>query len=283
MHFYYVDESGDTGANLADVHQPVVVLGGVSVRDEGWNQTQQALEAKLNTFFSNTIPPEFELHATDLLSPQGNGHFAGYTMAQRSALCMSILEILADRSHSVHYIALDKQKIANTPLGMAIEFNPKRPYLLGFDYLVTFINWHVKEKLGRSARGMIILDRKDQFHEAIEKIMRERRFGGPAAHRVKWVVEFSYPVDSKKNPMIQLSDLVVYCVKRFIEIEHGYRPNWNEETKNFYATCYSRIRERLPKATLVERGGRNLERLNAYLEATRIEPRTQWRRHYTIS
>jgi len=114
----------------------------------------------------------------------------------------------------VHYIAIDKQKVRNTTLGMVVEFNPKRPYLLAFDYLITFINWHLKERLGRSARGMIILDQKDQFHEAIEKIMRERRFGVVAAHRVKWVVEFSYPVDSRKNPMIQLSDLIVYCVKR---------------------------------------------------------------------
>lgn len=282
MHFYYIDESGDTGANLADPNQPVMVLGGISVRDEGWNQTHQELERKLNAFFGGPLPADFELHATDLLSPQGGGSFSGYSLEDRCQLCLSILDILADRSHSVHYIALDKQKVANATLGMAVEFNPKRPYLLAFDYLVTFINWHVKEKLGRSARGMIILDRKDQFHEGIEKIMRERRFGGTAAHRVKWVVEFSYPIDSEKNPMIQLSDLVIYCVKRFVELEHGYRPTWGDDVKNFYATCYSKIRERLPKASLVARGGRGMERLNDYLEATRIEPRTQWRRHYQI-
>ncbi|WP_143814354.1 DUF3800 domain-containing protein [Lysobacter spongiicola] len=35
MHFFYLDESGDTGANLADPNQPIFVIGGVSVRDEG--------------------------------------------------------------------------------------------------------------------------------------------------------------------------------------------------------------------------------------------------------
>lgn len=35
MHFYYLDESGDTGSNLNDPDQPVMVLGGISVRDEG--------------------------------------------------------------------------------------------------------------------------------------------------------------------------------------------------------------------------------------------------------
>ena len=251
MHFYYLDESGDTGANLDDLDQPVMILGGVSVRDKAWNQTQEKLDAKLRKFFGGTIPDDFELHATDLLSPEGDGAFDGYSMQTRCGLCSSILDLLSERKHNVHYAAFDKQKVKNANLGMVVEFDPKSPYLLAFDYLVTFINWHLRECLGRSARGMIILDRKEQFHKAIEKIMRKRRFGGTAAHRVKWIVEFSYPVDSKKNPMIQLSDLVVYCVKIFVEIEHGYRNNWTDDTKNFYARCYSKIRARVPRTQLV--------------------------------
>jgi len=127
-----------------------------------------------------------------------------------------------------------------------------------------------------------ILDRKDQYHESIEQLMHERRFTGAAAHRVKWVVEFSYSVDSKKNPMVQLSDLVVYCVKRFIEVEHGHRAGWPDAAKNYYARCYSRIRDRVVRSALVERNGRNMDQLNAYVEAVRAEPRGQWKRYYDI-
>ena len=88
--------------------------------------------------------------------------------------------------------------------------------------------------------------------------MHELRFGGVAAHRVKWVVEFSYSVDWKKNPMVQISDLAIYCIKRFIEIEHGYRATWPEEVKNFYARCYGAIRDRVARASIVERDGRNM-------------------------
>lgn len=45
-------------------------LGGVSVRDEGWNETQTQFYSKLRDFFGGTIPDDFELHATDLLAPQ---------------------------------------------------------------------------------------------------------------------------------------------------------------------------------------------------------------------
>ena len=90
MHFYYLDESGDTGANLNDADQPVMVLGGVSVRDEGWNLTQQQMAGIIDTYFGGAAPDDFELHAIELLSPAGNGPFAGRPMADRCGMCKRI-------------------------------------------------------------------------------------------------------------------------------------------------------------------------------------------------
>lgn len=64
MHFFYVDESGDTGANLADEHQPIFVIGGISVRDEGWNTTQEHLARVVAEYFHGNVPDNFELHST---------------------------------------------------------------------------------------------------------------------------------------------------------------------------------------------------------------------------
>lgn len=283
MHFFYLDESGDTGANLADPHQPIIVIGGISVRDEGWNTTQERLGAILSGYFGGNVPNGFELHSKELLCPNGEGPFLGHALQPRCDLALRLLGLLSERSHDVHYMALDKARLAATPLDVAMPYGPNQPYLVGFDYLITYINWFVRERLGISARGMIILDRKDQYHQLIEQLMHERRFGGAAAHRVKWVVEFSYSVDSKKNPMVQLSDLVIYCIKRFVEIEKGHRDNWSQDTKNFYARCYSIIRDRVQRAALVERNGRHMDRLNTFLSAVRAEPRVQWRRHYNLA
>ncbi|MEI6639470.1 MAG: DUF3800 domain-containing protein [Chlorobium sp.] len=35
MHFYYLDEVGCTGEDLNNPEQPIFVLGGLSIRDEG--------------------------------------------------------------------------------------------------------------------------------------------------------------------------------------------------------------------------------------------------------
>jgi hypothetical protein len=119
MHFYYLDESGDTGANLNDPDQPVMVLGGVSVRDEGWNITQEQMARIIDNYFGGAVPPDFELHAKELLSPNGDGPFTGHPMARRCALCIEVLDLLSARSHHVHYIAIDKAKIRAARLGVA--------------------------------------------------------------------------------------------------------------------------------------------------------------------
>ena len=185
MHFYYLDEAGCTGRDLANQEQPIFVLGGVSVRDEGWNATQEAMATKVGEYFENEIPQNFELHAEQLLSPDGAGPFSGHTRERRNNLAKSILGLLADRSHDVHLCAIDKARLSSCSCCVEMPYDTGTPYLLAYDYLITYINWFVKNRLGRSARGMLIIDVKEQFHAEIECITQVRRFEGPAAHRVK--------------------------------------------------------------------------------------------------
>lgn len=282
MHFFYLDEAGCTGADIENGEQPVFVLGGVSVRDEGWSQTQFEFARIVSEYFGGNIPRNFELHGCELLSPQGEGHFYGHEIERRLNFTRQVLDLISKRSHHVHLFAIKKSEMHQRACGAPLSYNSEIPYLIAFDYLITYINDHVRNKLGRSARGMVIMDRKDEFHEAIEHISHERRFEGTAAHKVKWIVEFSYPVDSSKNPMIQISDLIVVCARRFLEVEHGFRDGWPAQVKRFYAECYARIHDRIAKKDLVPRQGRGMDELNEYLEAIRCQPVGQWRRRYGL-
>lgn len=282
MHFFYLDESGDTGLNLNDAAQPVFVLGGISLRDEGWNATHQAMLELLKQYFGGALPPQFELHAKELLAPQGEGPFGGHPIQQRSDLARALLELLHERKHGTHFFALHKQQIDFGKCEYPACYDMRVPYLVAFDYLITYMNWQVKERLGSTARGMVIFDRKEQFHSQIEAITHERRFGGTQAHRVKWIVEFSYAVDSLKNPMIQLSDLVSLCVRRFLEIDGGYHPQWTPQSTQFYAEAYSLVVDRLDKLGIEQREGRKSDLLNRYLEEIAAKPRSRWRKHYGV-
>lgn len=283
MHFYYLDESGDTGTNLEDKNQPIFVLGGTRVREAGWNSTQQDLEKLIADYFGSAgVSEGFELHTHELLGPQGKGPFAGHADEKRYGLCISILDLLIQRKHGFHYFAASKPTLLNSSVEAPIGFDPKVPYLLAFDYLVTYINWEAQQKLGKTQRAMIILDQKPELHDGIEQIMNERRYRGAKAHRVKQIAEFCYPVDSKQNSMIQLSDLVVYCVRRFLEVEHGYHDAWSEEAKIFYARCFQKISGNVKRQGIVDRKGKGMESLNNCLKTVQVKTNQRWKQRYAL-
>ncbi len=282
MHFYYLDEAGCTGSDLLNPEQPIFVLGGISVRDEGWNATQEALAKIFTDYFNGSIPENFELHTDQLLSPHGEGPFQGHDRERRNNLAKQILCLLKERHHDVHLCSIDKSKLNTNTCSIELQYDSKTPYHLAYDYLITYINWFVKEKLGSSARGMLIIDAKREFHEDIERITRFRRFNGSSMHRIKWIVEFSYPVDSQKNPMIQLSDLVVFCSKKFLEIDNGYRISYTQEAKRFFAECFSIIHERIQRKDIIDRQGRGMDEYNNFIREIISKPIGQWKKRYGL-
>lgn len=284
MHFFYLDETGCNGVDLNAGQEPIFVLGGVSVKDQGWVATTEAFEAIVRNYFApDPIPADFELHAHQLLSPNGEGPFAGHNRERRSRLAFDMLDLIRTRSHQVHFVALDKTLMAAEATGAEhAEFDARIPYLLGFDYMTTLINHHVKERLGHTARGIIILDEKEMFDDQVARITRYRRFEVARAQRIKWLVEFSYPIDSQKHPMIQLTDLAIYCIKKFLEMDRGYRDAWPQAAKDFYAQCFVKIFDRVPQRSIVQQGGRHANGVNDLLVRVTVRPRHGWKRHYGL-
>lgn len=253
MHFFYLDESGCTGADLTNSEQPIFVIGGISVTDEGWRETNGCIQDVLKNFFGGALPEKFELHAADLVN--GQGAFAGRERPENNALVQSLLDVIVERRHAVHFVGIDKAKLAAAAAGNHAVIDCRIPYLLGFNYLVTYIERYVSQHLGRSARGMIILDTKELYQKDIDRLTHFRRYEVPSVRKLRRTVEFSYPVDSRRHPMIQVSDLVIFLVRKFLECENGYRPNWTEDAKNFFASCYSKIVARTKWNGLIDSDG----------------------------
>jgi hypothetical protein len=140
----------------------------------------------------------------------------------------------------------------------------------------------MQHNLGTTSRGLIVLDEKKECHEGIESIIHSRRFDGVQAHRTKRIVEFSYPIDSKKNPMVQFSDLIALCTRRFLEIEKGYHNEWPVSMKNKYAQWFSLIDNRVRHKGPVNRVGRNSAQINDFMNTIQSKPRRNWKRQYGL-
>lgn len=281
MHFFYLDEAGCTGAQLNNPEQPIFVLGGLSVKDVGWTKTVQAMREVLKGFFDHDLPERFELHSHELMNQQGA--FADFTREQCGDLVLSLLDILETRRHPVHIVSVDKSKLAEAENGQQHpKINPAIPYQICFNYIINYAEKYTSKKLGPSARSMIIIDEKENYQDAIDNLIEYRRFHVPAARKLKQVVEFSYPIDSIRHPMIQFADLIVFLSKKFLEVEGGYKDNWPDEAKDFYASCFAKITARMPWQGLIEVSGVEERPAKQLLASANAFPKRRWRNHYNI-
>ena len=281
MHFFYIDEAGCTGADLSSADQPIFIIGGLSVTDEAWRKTTDSVQTILTAFFAGNLPDNFELHAHELVN--GNGPFIGKSQIERNKLAFDLLDLLAERKHATHFVAIDKPRLSEAYKGNEhAVINCGVPYLLGFNYLISYIERYVKEHLGATARGMIILDKKENYHVDIDNLTRYRRYDVPQVRQLKRLVEFSYPIDSVRHPLIQISDLVIYVTKKFLECEGGYRNNWPNEAKQFYATCYEKVHERTQRTTLIDVTGQEEQAAHALLVASQATHQREWKKRYGV-
>lgn len=280
LHFFYLDESGCTGKDLKAKQQPIFILGGIIVRDEGWNNTHVEFEKILENYFEGNIPEHFELHTQDLFSSKGSGFFENHPREKRNALIHDILNLIATRKHHFSYIAVDKIKLDKsdvTKIENKEYIDLKYPYQIAYDYLITNYEKYTKQKLGKSARAMVILDEKDSIIEKIEEITRYRRFECAKKDRVKWLVEFSYAIDSEKNTMIQISDMFLFLTRKYLEIENGYKEDLDANVKEIFRGFYSKIHDRLIYKTLQQEDGKKMKEYNNFLQTIRSLPTTRWK------
>jgi hypothetical protein len=116
----------------------------------------------------------------------------------------------------------------------------------------------------------------------VDKLTHYRRFEVPKGRQLKRVVEFSHSIDSLRHPLIQLSDLVIYTTRKFLECDNGYRPNWSDEAKNFFASCYDRVQTRMWRTNLIDVEGKEEQEAHALLKLCQSTHNGHWKRHYTL-
>lgn len=241
MHLLYVDESGETGVDLHTKEQPVFVMAGLAVSDEKWRKTEGFVAVAVSKALGEELPDGFELHACDLLAPAGCGFFEGMDRDRRNALALDLLEIVAER-HQLFISAIHKKRLVElppptTPWDAAWDV----PWQIGFAVVLTmFEDFLQGPNTGVTSRGLVIVDHHPQYLDVVRQHSFARR-QAPGWRRIKKVIEVGYSIESHANPLIQLTDLVAFVVRKAAELELGYGTSWPEPAKHFFLECRRRI------------------------------------------
>jgi hypothetical protein len=75
---------------------------------------------------------------------------------------------------------------------------------------------------------------------------------------------------------------VIYTTKKFLEYDNGYRANWPGEAKNFYASCYNLVQDRMWRTNLIDVQGEEEQEAHELLKLCQSTHNGQWKRRYTL-
>jgi hypothetical protein len=220
MHLIYIDESGNTGKNLADPQQPVFVLGALVVPETSWQPIETALEAAIANHGPKTLGGEDEIHGGDLR--QGTGVFKGVAVADRLKLRDAWLQVAID--HKLHFIyrAIIKKRyerwVAST-FGPGVTVNP---HLAAFPLIAQVAN-NLLRSFGKDVLGIIISDENREVVGDVERFQKLLRVT-PGSLHLDRIIEKGFFIDSKKSRLLQLADICTLQARKVEERKLGMAP-----------------------------------------------------------
>jgi len=238
MHFLYVDEAGQTGKDLMCKQQPVFAMASICVSDEKWKTTSAKILKAIADFFDGHVPSGFELHSSELLSPDGQGSFEGYERNKRNHLAKHLLSILAQRGHKAFMTVVHKSHLSETdPPDKDYGFDWKDPWELSFDsHLTMFEEFLRSSRTGQSSTDLVIVDHDNDYLDFIRTHSASRQ-AAVGWRLLKKIVEIGYTAASHANPMIQMADLAAFVTKKSEESETAFASDWLDEAKLFFQEC----------------------------------------------
>lgn len=210
MYLIYLDESGNTGVDLNNTHQPVFVLGALLVPEEKWLRLETDLTALVEANFPAPRPDDFELHATELINP--HGYFRQIPIAHRLDFYRKALNIAAQHQLRFVYRSIIKRNFArwlNTTFGSGVLINP---HVAAFALVAQVIQEHLKSLPG-SPLGILISDDNREVSPDVEKSIRVLRQDNTNL-RLSQIIEKGFFIDSRTSLPLQLCDLCTYAARR---------------------------------------------------------------------
>jgi hypothetical protein len=168
MHLIYLDESGNTGKNLSDVHQPIFLLCALVVPESKWLDVEASLVAVIEQHFPVRLD-QFEVHANEIINPRG--FFRQFSIQQRLDFLQAWLAVAEKFNLKLIHRAIVKKRYAHWLLdtyGPGVVINPHN---VAFVLISQVVNEFLRQSEG-TPLGILIADENHEVMPDVEKLIR---------------------------------------------------------------------------------------------------------------
>ncbi len=218
MFLCYIDESGNTGNNLKDIHQPHLVLTVLLVPPENIKDIENDIRTLSYKYFSaESRNTDFEFHGDDIYNARGR-YFKKISLEQRIRILDELVDIaLKYEPIKIGYVSIEKSKYYGN-LHVQQE---------AFSMLVE----EIEEKLQGEFNSycLLIADEQDEIEQnLIDDLDHFKQHGkaigyGQGAYgkgtfngkiQNQRIIDSVHFVKSNNNYLMQLTDVVCYLIRR---------------------------------------------------------------------
>lgn len=203
MHFFYLDESGNSGANLLDADQPIHFISGIGIQAENMGSIEKALKLLLPDFMPYSSNYDFEFHGVTVF--QGKDYFKHFKLETRLNLFERLVTIAEENEVTFFSQGINKKRHREK------YKNPYLPHSVAFMYLVEKLEAYLKKK---GSCGLIIMDKCEDTEQNIINSFRLYKEIGTTYGFFKGEIEHFFDnvlyVKSYNSPFVQLSDMLGY-------------------------------------------------------------------------
>jgi hypothetical protein len=210
MHLVYLDESGNSGNNLADPSQPIFVLCALVVPEDCWQQLELDLARVIEKYWPGPRDDAFEIHTSELLNPKTKAF--RISPDARFAFMKEWLGLAASRKLKVLYRAINKQRYQKWLLqryGSGVAINP---HVVAFLLLAKAVDNHL-QRLPGGPLGIFIFDENRHVAHDVDKSIRSLRLADGNV-RLARIIEKGFFIESHKSLVLQLCDMCAYFVRQ---------------------------------------------------------------------
>jgi len=218
MHLIYLDESGNSGGNLADPRQPIFVLCALIVPEQRWQALEMALAAEIGKHWPTPLPEDFEIHASELINPK-SAVVRAKNPTERLAFITAWLTVAARHEVKLVFRAIQKRRYSEwqqKTFGAGVTINP---HVAALSLVAQVVNSHLRSLPG-TPLGIFISDENHQVARDVDKFIRLLR-GVDGPIRLTQIIEKGFFIESHKSLVLQLCDLCAYAIRRHEEIRCG--------------------------------------------------------------
>ena len=254
MKFCYLDESG-TGS------EPYAVMAGVVVDASRMHLTKNDWAELLDALSRLVGKQLLEIHTSDFYA--GNGVWRALPGDIRARIITLIFEWLSERKHDIVYSAVDKE-----------EFYSERgsgPYADDIGSVWRFMALHICLAIQKHFQGLeknkgntvLVFDNEEGEASNFIGLIRNPPEWTDSYYKRKrrqvqldQIIDVPYLGDSRHVGLIQLADFVSFFLRKYVEIQMGVSPSYEDEPRLVEEWARSALALSIPKSAIYLQRGR---------------------------